>query len=189
METFKTYAILSIAACTLAISPGTKTPDRNHFYYQDTLSTADFLSKTAVDYALEFNLAKQAKTNTKLSRIREYAVKVMDAYIVAKTEMEALALVSGLKLADTVPVPANIKKTLFARNKGGFDKNYLTASVNGHLQLVADYEKAVLSKDTIVSKMAEKHLLVIRRNLEMAKFLSKNIRNGALLADGPPREE
>ena len=187
METLRNYAILTIATCALAIGFGTKilTPDHKTAY-QDTLSTAAFLSKTSANYAKEFNLAKQARTSTKISRIREYATKVMDACIVARTDMQPFAEKSGVTLADSSSVPADITKT---KNKAGFDKNYLTASIANHQQMIANYEQAVLFPDTNISNMAEKHLLVLRRNLEMAKFMSKNIRNGKLIPDGPPKDE
>ena len=173
-----------------AFGATSKTIEKNNVKYQDTLGAGKFLREVSIDYAWEFILAKKAKTTSKISKIREYATKVMGVCILANKDMQAFALKSGVTLADSSSVPANIRKAILARNNArSFDKNYLAAAISSHQIIIAKYEKAVLFTDTAISNMAKKHLLSLRRSLEMAKYFSKNIKNGKLITESPPKSE
>ncbi|MNL14659.1 hypothetical protein D3C87_1356100 [compost metagenome] len=157
---------------------------------QDTLNIGNFLQKTSMDYAWELNLSKQIKIKTRLSRIREYAVKTIDMCILANKDMQAFAGPAGVTLADSASVPQKIREVMFAKKPNSdINKTYLLTSISNHQQIINRYEKAILSSDTAIVSMAKKHLRSLRRNLEMAKFLSKNLINGKLIPDGPPKEE
>lgn len=161
-----------------------------HISIQDTLNIGRFLQKVSMDYAWELNLAKQIKTKTQLPRIREYAIKTIDICILANKDMQAFAAPAGITLADSASVPQKIREVIFSnKTNSDINKTYLLTSISNHQQIINRYEKVILSSDTAIVSMAKKHLRSLRRNLEMAKFLSKNLKNGKLIPDRAPKEE
>lgn len=193
MKNLRFRIILGTSVCVLTASSfiAANVPVVNErISVQDTLNIGHFLQKNAMDYAWELNLSKQIKTKTQLSRIREYAVKTIDMCIIASKDMQAFSDPLGVTLADSASVPQKIREVMFAKKTNSdINKTYLLTSISNHQQIINRYEKAILSSDTAIVSMAKKHLRSLRRNLEMARFLSKNLKNGKLIPDRPPKEE
>jgi len=197
MENFKNYAVASIAICAIAMCGAAVSTTAEHpaivisnHQQSDTISTEQFIQQMSVGSSKEINLSKLAKVRTKNSKVREYAIKVMDACILANADLKPLAAAKGMTLADSSTVEPDEALTTLSKSKNkGFDKKYLEASLESHGQTIAMLEKGVMSKDTTVAGLATKFLLVWRRNVEGAQFLSKSIQNGKMVADGPPKEE
>ncbi|NQX54517.1 DUF4142 domain-containing protein [Pedobacter panaciterrae] len=197
MENFKDYAVASIVICAIAMCGAAKsTMVEPKFAYgvfsslSDSLNTEQFIQQMSVGSGKEINLSKLAKEKTKNSRIRDYAIKVMDACILANSDLKPLAEAKKMILADSTSVEPNQIQAKLEKSKGAeFDKKYLAATIDHHNQMIVMLEKGTMSPDTTVVSLAAKFLLVWRRNLEGAKFLSKSIRDGKMVADSLPKEE
>jgi putative membrane protein len=197
MENFKNYAVASIAICSIAMCGVTNSAILEHqsivftnYQQSDTLSTEQFIQQMSVGSSKEINLSKLAKERTKNSKVREYAIKMMDACILANGDLKPLAVAKNMTLTDSTTVEPDEAFTSLSKSKDkGFDKKYLEASLASHSQTIAMLEKGVMSTDTTVAGLATKFLLVWRRNMEGAQFLSKSMKNGKMLVDGPPKEE
>jgi predicted outer membrane protein len=196
METLKNFAIISIAACTIATVSASQSSfamnkhfSRAPLQQTDTLSTEQFIQQVSVGSNKEINLSKLAREKSKNSKIREYATKVMDACILANSDLKPLAATKNITLADSTTVePDNITTTLKQSKNRDFDKQYLSVTIEDHNQAIALLEKGVMARDTAVSSFATKTLVVWRKNLEEARFLSKNMTNSKMVADKPRKE-
>nr|WP_121272160.1 DUF4142 domain-containing protein [Pedobacter schmidteae] len=180
MKNLKNYAIATIAACCIAISGVSyKSPvKKNNTSFaleQDTLSTEQFFKQLAHTTAREINLSKLAKVKSKDSKIREYAIKVMDACILAYSDMKPFADVRNITLTDSATfVPDKSISSLKKVGNNAFEKKYLSMSVDDHTQAIALLEKGTLFGDTSIVSFASKQLKVFRKNLEEARFLLKS---------------
>jgi len=193
MKNLKFRILLFTSVCVLTASSFTTVniPVVNErISVQDSLNIGHFLQKVSMDYAWELNLSKQIKTKTQLSRIREYAVKTIDMCILAHKDLQVFAGPAKVTLADSASVPQKISEVMFAKKTNSdINTTYLLTSISNHQQIINRYEKVILSSDTAIVSMVKKHLRSLRRNLEMAKFLSKNLKNGKLIPDRPPKAE
>jgi putative membrane protein len=197
MENFKDYAVASIVICAIAMCGAAKsTMVEQEYAYRvwnqqsDTLVAEQFIQQMSVGSGKEINLSKLAKEKTKNSRVRDYAIKVMDACILANSDLKPLAEAKKMTLADSTSVEPDQIQAKLKKSKGvDFDKKYLAATIDHHNQMILMLEKGVMSPDTTVVSLATKFLLVWRRNMEGAKFLSKSIRDGKMVADGLPKDE
>lgn len=180
MENFKNYAIATIVACSIAVNgAGNKSPDIKNSpkftLQQDTLSTEQFFKQLSLTSAREVNLSRLVQKKSKDSKIKEYAIKVMDAAILAYTDMKPFADARNVKLADsTTFVPDKSISSLTKAGSSTFDKKYLSMSIEGHNRAIALLEKGTFFGDTAIVSFAARQLKVFRRNLEEAKYLSKS---------------
>jgi predicted outer membrane protein len=195
MENFKYYAITTIAACTIAVnSAGNKTPERKDLTtflssQQDTLSTGQFIKQLSISGAKEINLSKLARKKSKNSKVREYAIKAMDASILLYSDLDPFAQSRNITLADsTTFVPDELISTLKKAGNNDFDRQYLSISIEDHNQAIALLEKGAMFGDTAIVNFSNKQLTVFRRNLEEAKFLSKNFSEGKTTAVKPRKK-
>ncbi|KIO77364.1 hypothetical protein TH53_09860 [Pedobacter lusitanus] len=108
MENFKNYAIITVAACMIAVSSaGNKTGLVNKDVsillspQKDTISTEQFIKQLSLSSAKEINLSKLAKQKSKNSKVREYAVKAMDASILIYSDLKPFAEPRNITLADS----------------------------------------------------------------------------------------
>jgi predicted outer membrane protein len=191
MENFKNYAIATIAVCTIGISSAdNKTSavkkDLNTFIsgQKDTLSTGLFIKQLSISSAREINLSKLAKKKSKNSKVREYAIKAMDAGILIYSDLRPLADPRNITLVDsTTFVPDKSISNLKKAGSNDFDRQYLSITIEDHNQAIALLEKGTMFGDTAIVAFSNKQLMVYRRNLEEAKFLSKNFNNGKMISN------
>jgi putative membrane protein len=197
MENLKTYAIATIAACTITITGvGQATnvlnelPVTYHNNWNDTLSTEQFIEQLSIASAKEINLSKLARKKTKESKVREYAVKVMDASILVYSDLKPFADARNVKLADSSTfVPDQLIAVLTKSADKNFDRQYLSISIEDHNQTIALLEKGTGFGDTTIVAFANKQLSVFRKNLEEAKYLSKNINTSNMIGEMPHLEK
>lgn len=196
MENFRNYAIAAIAACSIAISGNshkilTGNRDTKVFssQHKDTLSTEQFIKQLSVASAKEINLSKLAKKRSMYPKIKEYAVKVMDANILLYADLKPFAEVRNVSLVDSITyVPDQLISTLKKSGKSNFDKKYLSISIEDHNQTIVLLERGALFGDTAIVSFANKQLTVFRRNLEEAKYLSKTLSDHKMTADRPQKK-
>jgi len=196
MENFKNYAMATIATCSIAVSGLSQTPTQNNtpvvpFQWQaDTLSTEQFIRQLSTASAKEINLSKLAKKKSKNSKVREYAVKAMDASILVYTDLKPFAQARNITLADsTTFVPDQLMSALKKAGNGDFDRQYLSITIEDHNQAISLLEKGAMFGDTAIVSFSNKQLTVLRRNLEEAKFLSKQVSGKKMTADKLRNEE
>jgi putative membrane protein len=197
MENLKTYAIVTIAACAITITGvGQATnvlnelPVTYHNNWNDTLSTEQFIQQLSIASAKEINLSKLARKKTKESKVREYAVKVMDASILVYSDLKPFADARNVKLADSSTfVPDQLIAVLTKSADKDFDRQYLSISIEDHNQTIALLEKGTGFGDTTIVAFANKQLSVFRKNLEEAKYLSKNINTSNTIGKMPHLEK
>jgi predicted outer membrane protein len=197
MENFRNYAIATLAACAIAVnstSNNTQTveKDLNILISQqrDTLSTEQFIKQLSTYSAKEINLSKLAKKKSKNSKVREYAVKAMDASIMVYSDLKPFAEPRNITLADsTTFVPDQLISVLKKANHNDFDRQYLSITIEDHNQTISLLEKGAMFGDTAIVSFANKQLVVFRRNLEEANFLSKQVGNKKMTADKPRKEK
>ncbi|TCC93144.1 DUF4142 domain-containing protein [Pedobacter hiemivivus] len=197
MENFRNYTIATLAAYAIAVnSTGnnaqTVEKDLNILVSQqrDTLSTEQFIKQLSTYSAKEINLSKLAKKKSKNSKVREYAVKAMDANIIVYSDLKPFAEPRNITLADsTTFVPDQLISDLKKANHNNFDRQYLSITIEDHNQTISLLEKGAMFGDTPIVSFANKQLVVFRRNLEEANFLSKQIGNKKMTADKPRKEK
>ncbi len=196
MENLKNYAIATIAACSIAVigisyTPAQSRPSETPFRWQtDTLSTDQFIQQLSIASAKEINLSKLAKKKSKNSKVREYAVKTMDASILLYNELKPFAQARNITLADsTTFVPNQLISALKKAGNGDFDRQYLSITIEDHNQAIALLEKGAMFGDTAIVNFANKQLVLQRRTVEEANFLSKLVSDKKMAADKPRKEK
>lgn len=194
MENFKNYAITTIAACSIAVSglsyTSNRTPEITSRWQTDTLSTEQFIQQLSSASAKEINLSKLAKKKSKNSKVREYAIKAMDASIMLYADLKPFAEARNITLADsTTFVPHQLISALKKAGHNDFDRQYLSITIEDHNQSIALLEKGAMFGDTAIVNFSNKQLTVLRRTLEEAKFLSKLVSDKTMAADKPPKEK
>jgi len=197
MENLKTYAIATVAACAITItgvgqhsSTLNGPPSVHHNKPNDTLSTEQFIQQLSIASAKEINLSKLARKKTKSSKLREYAVKVMDAGILVYAELKPFAEARNVKLADSSTfVPDQLIAVLAKSADKDFDRQYLSISIEDHNQTIALLEKGTGFGDTAIVAFANKQLIVFRKHLEEARYLSKNSKTGNMIGELPDLEK
>ena len=197
MENLKTYAIATIAACAITITgvgQNSRTlndlPLTHHNNPNDTLSTQQFIQQLSIASAKEINLSKLARKKTKASKVREYAVKVMDASILVYAELKPFADARNVKLADSSTfVPEQLIAVLTKSADKDFDRQYLSISIEDLNQTIALLEKGTGFGDTAIVAFANKQLIVFRKHLEEARYLSKNSNTGNMIGELPDLEK
>lgn len=189
MENIKNYAIAAIATCIIAVCGVTNALAKTKYvktYLNDTLSAEQFIKQLSVNTAKEINLSKLARKKSKRAKVREYAVKVMDACILAYSQLKPFADARNITLADSSAfVPDHITSALKKSGTANFDRQYLSIAIEDHNKTIALLERGAMFGDTTIVSFANKQLPVFRRNLEEARYLSKNIRNSKITADRP----
>lgn len=193
MEKIKNYTIAAIAACIIAVCGATQdAPAKTEYvktHLNDTLSTEHFIRQLSVNSAKEINLSKLARKRSKNSKVREYAVKVMDACILNYSQLKPFADARNITLADSSAFVTD--QTISALKKSGspnFDRQYLSIVIDDHNQTISLLERGAKFGDTAIVAFANKQLLVFRRNLEEARYLSKIISGSKRTADRPRKQ-
>ncbi|SMD10445.1 DUF4142 domain-containing protein [Pedobacter nyackensis] len=176
MENFKNYSIAALAACTIALSSANnKTRTTNIFVSQqkDTVSIEQFIKQLSIYSAKEINLSKLAKEKSKNQKVREYAIKAIDACILLYSDLKPFAEPRNITLADsTTFVPDELISALKKAGRKDFDKQYLSITIEDHNQVIALMEKGTMFSDTAIANFSNKQLAVFRRNLEESCFNS-----------------
>lgn len=193
MENFKNYAVATLAACAIAGSiagnkalPVNKDLNIPVIQQNDTINTGQFIQQLSVSSAKEINLSKLAKKKSKNSKVKEYAVKAMDASILIYSDLKPLAEPRNITLTDsTIFVPDELISALKKASRNDFDRRYLSITIEDHNQVIALLEKGAMFGDTAIVNFSNKQLIAFRRNLEEAKFLSKNLSNDKLTSKWP----
>ncbi|WP_342327925.1 DUF4142 domain-containing protein [Pedobacter sp. FW305-3-2-15-E-R2A2] len=193
MENFKNYAVATLAACAIAGSiagnkalPVNKDLNIPVIQQNDTINTEQFIQQLSVSSAKEINLSKLAKKKSKNSKVKEYAVKAMDASILIYSDLKPLAEPRNITLTDsTIFVPDELISALKKASRNDFDRRYLSITIEDHNQVIALLEKGAMFGDTAIVNFSNKQLIAFRRNLEEAKFLSKNLSNDKLTSKWP----
>lgn len=193
MENLKNYAIAAIVTCTIAICGMTQNALAKTKYVKtypgDTLSAEHFIKQLSVNSAKEINLSKLARKKSKKSKVREYALKVMDACILAYSQLKPFAEARNIILADSSTfLPDHIISTLKKSGTADFDRQYLSVTIEDHKQTIALLEQGAMFGDTAIVSFANQQLLIFRRNLGEARYLSKNISSSKVTADRPRKE-
>ena len=196
MENVKNYAMATLTACSIAVSGVTYTHTQSRTteflssLQKDTLSTEQFIKQLSTAGAKEINLSKLAKKKSKNSKVREYAVKVMDASILLYADLKPFAEARNITLADsTTFVPDQLISALKKAGSNNFDRQYLSITIEDHNQAISLLEKGAMFGDTALVSFSNKQLTVFRRNQEEAKFLSKNFGNGKMTGNRPSKKQ
>lgn len=193
MEKIKKYTIAAIAACIIVVCGATQDAVAKTEYVKthlsDTLSIEQFIRQLSVNSAKEINLSKLARKRSKNSKVREYAVKVMDACILNYSQLKPFADARNITLADSSVFVSD--QTISALKKSGspnFDRQYLSIVIDDHNQTISLLERGAMFGDTAIVAFANKQLLVFRRNLEEGRYLSKIISGSKRTADRPRKQ-
>jgi predicted outer membrane protein len=182
MENFKAYIIGIMMSCIIIwYSKSSSTPATEEVTYlskrpSDTLSVPQFIRQLSIFSAKEINLSKLARKKSKQPKVKEYAVKVIDAGILIYSDLKPMAEARSVTLVDsTTFVPGQLLSTLKKSGNTGFDRQYLSISIEDHNQAIGLLEKGAMFGDTALVSFASKQLAVVRTNLEEARFFSKSV--------------
>lgn len=196
MENFKNYVIATIAACSIPViglscTPAqSKTSETRSKWQTDTLSTKQFIQLLSTASVKEINLSKLAKEKSKNSTVREYAVRLMDASILLYADLKPFAQARNITLADSTTFVTNqLISALKKASSNEFDKQYLSITTQDQNLAIALLEKGTKFGDTAIVNFSNKQLTVMRRTLEEAKFLSKQVSDKKITADKPRKEK
>jgi len=196
MEKLKNHAALTMAICIIAVCGVPKNLQAKNKYVnsctslqKDSLSTEQLIKQLSVNSAKEINLAKLAKMKSKNSKVREYAIKAMDACILIHSDLDTFAAPRNITLADSTTISSDEAISSLQKTKNAsFDKQYLSFTIENHDQIIALLEKGTMFGDTAIVSFANKQLTVFRRNLEEAKYLAKITGKGKVTADRPRKQ-
>ncbi|KIO78284.1 hypothetical protein TH53_04520 [Pedobacter lusitanus] len=179
MENLRNYAIIAIAICTIAMCSTENAPAENKDYIcrpADSLNTEHFIKQMSASNAKELSLSKLAKKRSRNSKVREYATRVMDACILANSDLAPFAILKNIKMPDSVTIDSdNSYTTLQQSGRADFDKEYLSMITDSHNQAIALLTNMAMARDTAISSFADKHLPVFRRHLDEGNYLSRHL--------------
>jgi putative membrane protein len=163
--------ILTFASCLFLLTPSW---GQNASSGSGTLSTADrnFIlnaERSGVHEVQMGMLGVERGTNRDL---KVYAQHMLDDHALSNAEIEALARVKGVRLANSATTDAAVVK-LSALSGPEFDREFVRQEIDNHLKNLADFEKEDQSAaaDPDIKGFAHSALPKMREHLDQVRAL------------------
>lgn len=147
--------------------------EENEKKFDDTSMEDDaaFVAKIADAGMMEVETGKLALTNAASPKVKEFGQMMIDDHTKANAELEATAKAKNITIPATLSDAKQKKYAELAAKKGAdFDKEYMSAMVDGHQDVIDAFKKeADKGKDADIKKWAADKLPTLQHHLEVAK--------------------
>ncbi|HKG08653.1 MAG TPA: DUF4142 domain-containing protein [Pedobacter sp.] len=145
-----------------------------------TISDEDFLNKAAVSEMMDILIARNIQKTTGNKKIMDYAAMIIKDHQQIQNELKQIITDKHVVLADSVN--ANLQSIQTAADKinssvtaGKGDLEYVQLAIADHQKAIRIFEAGSRSKDPVISQFAAKYLPMLKKHLEDAQELTKEV--------------
>jgi putative membrane protein len=139
--------------------------------------THTFMNDAAEAGMAEVELAKLAKDRASNPRVKNFAEMMIKDHSAANNKLQTIARDKSVTLPSTLGKHQDHLEDLSKKNGAEFDKAYMKMMVNGHEDVVRDFEKCSQNgTDPDVKTFASQTLPTVRMHLDSAKAINKALK-------------
>jgi putative membrane protein len=139
--------------------------------------THTFMKDAAEAGMAEVELAKLAKDRASNPRVKNFAEMMIKDHSDANNKLQTIARDKSVTLPSALGKHQDHLEDLSKKNGAEFDKAYMKAMVNGHEDVVRDFEKCAQNgTDPDVKTFASQTLPTVRMHLDSAKAINKALK-------------
>lgn len=139
--------------------------------------THTFMKDAAEAGMAEVEIAKLANDRAANPRVKNFAEMMIKDHTAANNDLMTIARDKSVTLPSTLGDHQDDLEDLSKKNGAEFDKAYMKAMVNGHEEVVSDFEKCAQNgTDPAVKTFAAQKLPILRKHLDSAKAINKALK-------------
>lgn len=139
--------------------------------------THTFMNDAAEAGMAEVEIAKLAKDRALNPRVKNFAEMMIKDHTAANNDLMTIARGKNVTLPSTLGKHQDHLEDLSKKNGAEFDKAYMKMMVNGHEDVVKDFEKCSQNgTDPDVKTFAAQKLPTLRMHLDSAKAINKALK-------------
>ena len=139
--------------------------------------THTFMNDAAEAGMAEVEIAKLAKDRAQNPRVKNFAEMMIKDHSAANNDLMNIARSKNVTLPSTIGKHQDHLEDLSKKNGAEFDKAYMKMMVNGHEDVVKDFEKCSQNgTDPDVKTFAAQKLPTLRMHLDSAKAINKALK-------------
>jgi putative membrane protein len=139
--------------------------------------THSFMKDAAEAGMAEVEIAKLAKDRAMNPRVKNFAEMMIKDHSAANNDLMTVARDKSVTLPSTLGKHQDHLEDLSKKNGAEFDKAYMKAMVNGHEDVVKDFEKCAQNgTDPDVKTFASQKLPTLRMHLDSARAINKALK-------------
>ena len=139
--------------------------------------THTFMNDAAEAGMAEVEIAKLAKDRTQNPRVKNFAEMMIKDHSDANNKLQTIARDKSVTLPSTLGKHQDHLEDLSKKNGAEFDKAYMKMMVNGHEDVVKEFEKCSQNgTDPDVKTFAAQTLPTVRMHLDSAKAINKALK-------------
>jgi putative membrane protein len=169
-------SFVAIGATAAAQSAGTATQSRvpdNQPPPVLNVTDSAFVRLAGQSGQVELSLATMAQSKAKDPRVKAFAEQLVKDHQQANTELDALAAKKDVKIPAVADLQKTSKDRLDKLDGAAFDRAFVAQMVRDHTKAIADFTKALTSKDADVKAFVGKTLPTLKEHLRVAQQLQK----------------
>jgi putative membrane protein len=139
--------------------------------------THSFMKDAAEAGMAEVEIAKLAKDRATNPRVKNFAEMMIKDHSAANNDLMAIARNKSVTLPSTLGKHQDHLEDLSKKKGADFDKEYMKMMVDGHEDVVSDFEKCSQNgTDPDVKTFAAQKLPTVRMHLDSAKAINKALK-------------
>jgi putative membrane protein len=139
--------------------------------------THTFMKDAAEAGMAEVEIAKLAKDRAQNPRVKNFAEMMIKDHTAANNDLMTIARDKSVTLPSTLGKHQDHLEDLSKKNGAEFDKAYMKMMVDGHEDVVSDFEKCAQNgTDPDVKTYASQKLPTVRMHLDSAKAINKALK-------------
>jgi putative membrane protein len=139
--------------------------------------THTFMNDAAEAGMAEVEIARLAKDRATNPRVKNFAEMMIKDHSDANNKLQTIARDKSVTLPSTLGKHQDHLEDLSKKNGAEFDKAYMKMMVNGHEDVVKDFEKCAQNgTDPDVKTFAAQTLPTVRMHLDSAKAIHKALK-------------
>ncbi|WP_448634958.1 DUF4142 domain-containing protein [Pedobacter panaciterrae] len=185
-------AILITTCYTIFIAPSSASAQQN-----DSITADQFLQQASISGINEVSMGNLGLKRAQDSKIKDYAQVILNDHMVINAEIKALAKRKNIKLPDSMSIPINsmqtrvdtalsspsVKQADTSKNKtivadsveANFDSGYMQMMIKDHQKAIDLFTQGSQNKDPDIQTFCLKYLPVLKRHLDDAASISKEM--------------
>ncbi|GAC1422412.1 MAG: hypothetical protein NVS1B13_11780 [Flavisolibacter sp.] len=141
-----------------------------------TKEDSTFVMNAGTGGMMEVELGKLAQENGKSERVKGFGQMMVTDHSKANEELKSYASSHGMSLPSSLPAKEQKHVDAMKKMKGkAFDDHYMSMMVNGHKEVISNFEKASKdAKDADLKNWAGKTLPTLKTHLDSAQAINKH---------------
>lgn len=144
------------------------------------LSDEDFINKVAVSEMMEMLISRSIQKTTVNKKIKDYAANILSDNSLIQNELKIVMDNKHIVLADSVnsglqSVKKSAEKIEASEVNGKADLEYVQLMIADLQSTIRLFEAGSRSKDPVINNFAVKYLPLLRKHLEGAQELTKEV--------------